>query len=206
MPAPATEPTSAAEPESATALLDRFDLNLIDMDRAMPIAGGAGLGLLLLGGAAAVRRRRRRKQERADYDARWAVIDASAAAGQPEAQEPTFAAAAEPRHDPVPSAAPDGNSDALPEGFDLSRFGPHVQAAYRGPTPDNPSLSLRHRLRRASGLDQQERRTEQVAGSTNSPEGPATIPAKGKWESRPDADFLFRRAEGKPASKPVLQD
>jgi hypothetical protein len=45
----------------------------------------------------------------------------------------------------------------LPNGFDLSRFGPHVQAAYRGPTPDNPSLSLRHRLRRAAAMDQRER-------------------------------------------------
>jgi len=45
----------------------------------------------------------------------------------------------------------------LPSGFDLSRFGPHVQAAYRGPTEDNPSLSLRHRLRRAAAMDQKER-------------------------------------------------
>jgi len=46
---------------------------------------------------------------------------------------------------------------SLPSGFDLSRFGPHVQAAYRGPTADNPSLSLRNRLRRAAAMDQKER-------------------------------------------------
>jgi hypothetical protein len=59
----------------------------------------------------------------------------------------------EPRHDPVEDAP----TTTLPEGFDLSRFGRHVQAAYRGPTEDNPSLSLKHRLRRASAMDQRER-------------------------------------------------
>jgi hypothetical protein len=52
----------------------------------------------------------------------------------------------------------------LPNGFDLSRFGRHVQAAYRGPTPDNPSLSLRHRLRRAAAMDQKERAMGMQAG------------------------------------------
>jgi hypothetical protein len=53
----------------------------------------------------------------------------------------------------------------LPNGFDLSRFGRHTRAAYRGPTPDNPSLSLRHRLRRASFFDQREREAA-AAGAT----------------------------------------
>lgn len=47
--------------------------------------------------------------------------------------------------------------NGLPSDFDLSRFGPHVQAAYRGPTPDNPSMSLKKRLARARALDQRER-------------------------------------------------
>lgn len=55
---------------------------------------------------------------------------------------------------------------ALPSGFDISRFGRHVQQAYRGPTPDNPSLSLRHRLRRAAALDQMERRQAAERGAT----------------------------------------
>jgi len=45
----------------------------------------------------------------------------------------------------------------LPPGFDVSRFGRHVQAAYRGPTADNPSLSLKRRLKRASFFDMKER-------------------------------------------------
>lgn len=54
-------------------------------------------------------------------------------------------------------AAEEEQPSTLSNGFDLSRFGPHVQAAYRGPTPDNPSLSLRNRLRRAAAMDQKER-------------------------------------------------
>ena len=53
--------------------------------------------------------------------------------------------------------AEDEQPSTLPNGFDLSRFGRHVQAAYRGPTTDNPSLSLRNRLRRAAAMDQKER-------------------------------------------------
>ena len=51
----------------------------------------------------------------------------------------------------------DGPVTELPEGFDLSKFGHHVQQAYKGPTEDNPSLSLKHRLRKAGGMDQMER-------------------------------------------------
>jgi hypothetical protein len=74
-----------------------------------------------------------------------------------------------------------------------------VQAAYRGPTEDNPSLSLKHRLRRANFLDQQQRRTAPAT------EAGAHIPVKGNWESRTDADFLFYRAGKKPAGKPKVQ-
>ena len=43
-------------------------------------------------------------------------------------------------------------------GFDLSHFGPTLQAAYKGPTEDNPSLSLKYRLRKAAGMDQMAKR------------------------------------------------
>jgi hypothetical protein len=45
----------------------------------------------------------------------------------------------------------------LANGFDLSHFGRHARAAYRGPTADNPSHSLKRRLARASFFDQRER-------------------------------------------------
>jgi len=82
-------------------------------------------------------------------------------------------AAAAPRHDPVFADTP---KTALPEGFDLSRFGRHVQAAYRGPTADNPSLSLKYRLRRASALDQRERLAGTAAAETQKAKAPAQRP------------------------------
>ena len=57
---------------------------------------------------------------------------------------------------PAPIAAT-GMPKTLPNGFDLSRFGRHTQAAYLGRTPDNPSHSLKRRLKRASFFDQRER-------------------------------------------------
>lgn len=53
--------------------------------------------------------------------------------------------------------APSGPETRLPPGFDLTQFGPHVRAAYLGPTPDNPFLSLKNRLKRARFYDQRER-------------------------------------------------
>lgn len=46
----------------------------------------------------------------------------------------------------------------LPQGSEVSRFGPHVRAAYLGPTQDNPFLTLTRRLKRARFLDERERR------------------------------------------------
>ena len=43
----------------------------------------------------------------------------------------------------------------VPEGIDVAP-GSHVEAAYAGPTPDNPSLSIKKRLKRAAFFDQRE--------------------------------------------------
>jgi MYXO-CTERM domain-containing protein len=199
-------PVAADEPQSGFAELDP--------NAATPLAGAGALGLMLLGGAAAMRRRKRRKQEEADEAAKWAYIQSHAEPERPAVSEPAFVRAAAPRHDPVPSELADAApATRLPDGFDLSRFGPHVQAAYRGPTPDNPSLSLRNRLRRASFFDQQERRAAEAAPAaaveepaSRPADAPATIPAKGNWESRQDADFLFYRAGTRPEPRRELQD
>lgn len=192
-PMPVADPAPVDETAQATS---------IDMDEALPIAGGAALGLFMLGGVAAMRRRQRRKQEDADEAAKLAFIDAADHDDMPA--EPVIARAAMPQHDPVPAKEPiaDAPTTDLPEGFDLSRFGRHVQAAYMGPTEDNPSLSLKHRLRKASFLDLQERRN----GEVETADASATIPAKGNWESRTDSDFLFYRAGKKPAPKPEYQN
>jgi hypothetical protein len=156
------------------------------------LSAGAGALMLLglAGGAVALHRRRRvaddvYAEDEVIADEQPVAEPAPVMAGEPvTASEPEPVAAAgpradwepamltpaammarskpEPRHDPIDGAP----TTKLPEGFDLSRFGPHVQAAYRGPTEDNPSLSLKHRLRKASAMDQRARteaeaRTEQ---------------------------------------------
>ena len=196
--APSAEPVAPPTPVAGPA-----EQNLM-ADDALPIAGAAGLGLIALGGAGLVMRRRKRRREEEEFAERqWALdhSDAEPAMAQPEpiavAAEPAFVRAPAPMHDPVGSDAP---ATALPKGFDLSRFGRHVQAAYRGPTPDNPSLSLKNRLRRASFFDQQERRAAQEAPSV-AQQAPSAKPA---WAARKpnEAEFMFRPARPAPVRKP----
>jgi hypothetical protein len=110
----------------------------------------AGLGVLALGGGAfALARRRRRRDEDVEFDEPIAATIPV----EPAEFAPAFFTG-------MPDAAvlpPDRPLTTIPEGFDASRFGPHVQAAYRGPTADNPSLSLKTRLKRARFFDQRER-------------------------------------------------
>ena len=153
------------------------------------IAGAAGLGLLTLLGTGILTRRRKLRREREDLAAKHRLLDDAAHRPSPleldRRQEVRpgmdFAPRLTPMHDPVPNKMVPVTK--LPSGIDLSRFGPNVQAAYLGPTPDNPSLSLKYRLRRAMALDQQERRrAAEVRPQSNS-------------ESRRRGDFMFRREE-----------
>ena len=142
---------------------------------ALPIAGVAGLGLLALFGAGmAIRRRRDDEDEFFEQDVEY--VDA-----EPEAMI-----------EPVPIAAPVAAAAAattLPSGFDISRFGPNVQAAYRGPSEDNPSLSLKRRLTVGSFLDKKAAEAAHSAPVETTAK-PATTPA---WAARTDSDFMFRR-------------
>ncbi len=52
----------------------------------------------------------------------------------------------------------------------------HVDRAMRGPTPDNPSLSLKKRLKRAAFFDQREREVE--AGEAEPVEPDAGLPER----------------------------
>lgn len=149
-------PAPVAEPAPATAAPDL--MAELTSGETLPIAAAAALGLLALGGAGLVAHRRKRRRENEEFAARQQaleMIDDEPTLELDPADEvrpgPVFARAPAPIHDPVPAAkAP---ADA---GFDASRFGPNVQAAYRGPTADNPSVSLEYRLRRAASLDEQE--------------------------------------------------
>ena len=116
-------------------------------DDVLPIAGAAGLALLAMGGGIAALARRRRRGDDVDVLTDATVPDAEPVRATRIAPPPTGPMIAE----RVPSPR------EVPADFDLSRFGPHTQAAYRGPTANNPSLSLKSRLKRASFFDQRER-------------------------------------------------
>lgn len=178
-------------------------------DPTLP-AGAAALGLLALGGAGIAMRRRKRRRENEEFEARQEALATDEAEPILELQPaeevrpgPVFARQPAPIHD----AVPDGKAPAtrLPNGFDLSRFGRHVQAAYRGPTSDNPSLSLKYRVRRAAALDQQERRLAEQQGSTRPAESMPKVAVGSNWQTRSNGDFLLRRADSGQAKRPVTQ-
>jgi hypothetical protein len=144
-------------------------------DETLPIAGGA-LALLALGGAAyAISRRRRREDE---WHGNWA--------DEPDAVEEEAmvagSSAIEPRHDPVvheeqpavvaPSAftwgqRPESTQQAGRDADDDRLPGETwIERAYRGPSANNPSVSLKNRLRRAAFFDKRER---DVAAGTAEP-------------------------------------
>lgn len=137
-------PPIAAEPEPMPT--DQPAQLLALDDDALPIAAGAGLGLLLLGGAAAGLRRRRRKQE---------VV-------REPVSEPAFAR--RPVHDapvahrPAPSPAREMDTKPFMAAPAAGAAGlSHVERAKRGPTPENPFLSLKKRLKRAAFFEQRDR-------------------------------------------------
>ena len=65
----------------------------------------------------------------------------------------------------------------------------HVDRARRGPTPDNPSLSLKKRLKRAAFFDQRERMAAEG-------EAEPVDPTAGLPERMPDEGFMFRSDGG----------
>lgn len=152
----------------------------------LPIAAGGGLALLALGGTAAAligRRRRRREQEWADAQTMAYEPFETAAAPKPQRRpEP-------PMHQEQPAVvepsafawgnraqaeekAPAGQPMAGPDGRRPGET--WVEAAYRGPTPGNPSASLRHRLKRAAFFDKRER--EAAAGLSQPVDANAGLP------------------------------
>ena len=148
-PAPAATPLVDARPTTEPAPVEQAKAEP-KIDEAIPIAGGAGAVILALAGAGmAIRRRRRSEEEEGELQDETGLT-----------QEVTPATAPEPWNPPVvePTVAPIAVTRTdLPEDFQTSHFGRHVQAAYAGPTPENPSLSLRKRLKLAGELDRRER-------------------------------------------------
>lgn len=155
VPTPVLAPAAAPAPVVATE-------PATDLNEDLPlIAGGAGAAALaLLGTGLFVGRRRRRANEERlvtssdiDQPARFAATDQSS-------ERSAFSWG---NRGEVPSSSA-VTSRALPAGFETSRFGRHVQAAYRGPSPDNPSLSLKKRIKRAAFFDLRERQAATRSG------------------------------------------
>ena len=90
----------------------------------------------------------------------------------------------------TPSAPADASSSASPSPCADPAPGSHVEAACEGPTEDNPSLSIKKRLKRAQFFDQREQLV--AAGMAVPVEADAGLP-----------DGL---AEAAPESKPPTSD
>lgn len=148
----------------------------------LPIAGIAGIGALaLVGGAFALSRRKRGEKDVDAVPETMAAISAS----PPE----------------------DGPRAAIPYGFDVSRYGRHMRAAYRGPTADNPSLSLKRRLKRASFFDQRERMvTTPNAAQAETRAEPLTVNAGMAMASRTTDQVVSRFGrKPRPNFRPAFQ-
>jgi hypothetical protein len=183
---PIAEPVAplAAEPAPATS-------NLM-ADETLPIAGAAGLGLLALGGIGiAMQRRRRRREELAHHRAAAAYLDEHQVKPEPAFVRPSRPAVAA----PAPEAAVRTGvpQTKLPAGFDLSRFGPHVRAAYLGPTPDNPSLSMKYRVRRAAAMDKQDQLEAEKRPAVEARTARAEPARQPAWAAS-DEGFMLRRS------------
>ncbi len=154
--APAPEIVAAPPPPAAPAASSNESNNL------PLILGAVGIGLLgLIAFVVAMRRRKRRQEEElaeADYF--------EPAAEAPVENEPLFVEPAiAPRAvDPI-AAAPfvaasavsaEPEATGIPSPCADTEPGSHVEAACEGPTPDNPSLSITKRLKRARFFDQRE--------------------------------------------------
>jgi resuscitation-promoting factor RpfA len=151
------------------------------VDETLPIAGGALVALLILGGLAYAISRRRGREDA--WEDEW--VDEPVAEHETAIEhEPAAAAEIEPRHDQIvqdeqpeivarsafawdatrssEQADRDADDDRLPGET-------WVQRAYRGPSANNPSVSLKNRLGRAAFFDKRER---DVAAGVAEPVGP----------------------------------
>jgi hypothetical protein len=139
-------PSPASRPKSGIAGIDQ---------RTLEFGGGAAALITLGGGAFAVTRSRRRRREEAE----WAAAVPAEEEGDPLFDEPMF------QHEPPAVAETSGfaSDEARPcdqpldDGSDRCPGETWVERAHRGPSPANPSASLKQRLSRAAFFDRRER-------------------------------------------------
>ena len=148
----------AAPPPQPAAAEPAFQLNQNEL-----MLGGGALALVALAAAAIAMRRRRRRLEEEEAT----LYDYVEPLAEP--------AAPMPQHDPIfdqqrVAAAPVSSAFAwdksqpcdqpTDDGSDRCPGETWVERAYRGPSPANPSVSLRARLKRAAFFDKREREVE----------------------------------------------
>jgi len=199
-----SSPKVVPEPAPVAAPAAARNARTADGGEIVPIAIG-GLALMGLAGFGFALSRRRRvdmTEEDIVLSSEPSYAPASAPVGLATAgPEMPFALAAAPPA--MPPAMRDHESGAAElTAFDTLRFGRHVRAAYEGPTPDNPFLSLKRRLKRASFMDQRERAGTAPAAMT-SPLTQATEPPARTTE---DSGYVTTRApQPRPGFRPAFQ-
>jgi len=167
-PAPAvseamTDPVAEAKPAEQT---DALAMGPIDEEVGYGLGAAA---LLALGiGAVAIMRRRRRVDE--DEEVSVGHVEEEPAAPTHARPEPAKAV----RYDHALIAPAFGSQAGVRPAFAWGNIGTaaapqrtretHVERAMRGPTPDNRSLSIRKRLKRAAFFDKREREMAQGRG------------------------------------------
>ena len=134
------------------------------------IAAGSALAFLAIGGAAVGLSRRKREDEEMMQDE--TMIDEPGQDAEPAVRDPIF-------EEEPPMIVPEVSAFAWDEprtsGETDRRSGETwVERAYRGPSPDNPSLSLRKRLKRAAFFDKRDR--EVAAGEAQRVDADAGLP------------------------------
>jgi len=165
--APSAKPAAT----SARPLVGPFDEQTAEL-------GGGAIILLALGTAAVALSHSRRKRRE---EAEWDEAAPEAEAHDPLFDEPMF------QQDPASTKAPTTKASAFAwgnaaqpcdqpsdDGSDRCPGETWVERAYRGPSPANPSASLKHRLGRAAFFDKRER--EVAAGQAKPVEPDAGLP------------------------------